>query len=150
MLRFDKNIQGKRDSDNYATPKRFYDQINKLYKFDFDPCPLKHDFSWDGLVVDWNGSIYCNPPYSNIEPFVLKGISEIKKGNARQVVYLVPVRSDTKYWNNLVMKYASEIIFIQGRLNFNEKKTPAPFPCVLLVFKRKSAGTPIVKTLVKI
>lgn len=151
MIRFDKNIQGTRDSDNYATPKKFYDQINAEYNFTFDPCPYKHDFTlWNGLECDWNGSIYCNPPYSSIEPFVEKGIAEIQKGNAKKIVYLIPVRSDTKYWHNLIMKFASEIIFVQGRLNFNESKSPAPFPCVLIVFDENIGNGVSAKNLLQI
>ena len=146
MIRFDKAIQGTRDSDNYATPKKFYAQINSVYHFDFDPCPYKHDFSWNGLEVDWLGNIYCNPPYSNIEPFIKKGISEIKNGNAKKIVYLIPIRSDTKYWHDLIMNYATEIVFIRGRLNFNESKSPAPFPCVLVIFDGSREGK-IIKSL---
>ena len=150
MIRFDKNIQGTRDSDNYATPKKFYSQINAEYGFTFDPCPYKHDFSWNGLEVDWNGNIYCNPPYSSIEPFIEKGIAEIRKGNAKKIVYLIPVRSDTKYWHNLIMKFASEIIFVQGRLNFNDSKSHAPFPCVLIVFNEKLGNGVSAKNLLQI
>ncbi len=150
MIRFDKNIQGTRDSDNYATPIKFYNQLNAEYGFTFDPCPHKHDFSWNGLEVDWNGNIYCNPPYSSIEPFIEKGIAEIQKGNAKKIVYLIPVRSDTKYWHNLIMKFASEIIFVQGRLNFNESKSPAPFPCVLIVFHENIGNGVVAKKLLQI
>ena len=88
----------------------------------------------DGLETDWVGNIYINPPYSNIAPFIEKGIKELEKGNAKNLVYLIPIRSDTKYWHNLIMPFASEIRFVKARLNFNEMKSPAPFPCVLVVF----------------
>ena len=92
------------------------------------------------------GNIYCNPPYSNIEPFIKKGISEIKNGNAKKIVYLIPIRSDTKYWHDLIMNYATEIVFIRGRLNFNGSKSPAPFPCVLVIFDGSREGK-IIKSL---
>ena len=132
MIRFSKEIQGTRDSDNYATPIKFYNKLNQEFKFDYDPCPFKSEFN--GLETEWNGNIYINPPYSGIEPFIKKGIEELKKGNAKKCVYLIPIRSDTKYWHDLVMKYAKEIRFVKGRLNFNESKSPAPFPCVLVIF----------------
>jgi len=132
MIRFSKEIQGTRNSDDYATPIKFLKELNKEFSFDFDPCPLKSEI--DGLTIEWNGNIYINPPYSNIEPFIIKGIDEIKAGRANTCVYLIPCRSDTKYWHNLVLEYASEIRFIKGRLNFNESKSPAPFPCVLVIF----------------
>ena len=133
MIRFNKELQGTRDSDNYATPSKFFKKLNNEFHFDFDPCPLKS--KKDGLKLDWVGNIYVNPPYSNIEPFIKKGINEIKNGNAKKIVYLLPVRSDTKYWHSLIIPFADEIRFIKGRLNFNESSSPAPFPCVLVLFE---------------
>lgn len=144
MIRFDKKIQGTRESDHYATPKKFYERLDKEFSFDYDPCPLRSEI--DGLLTEWKGSIYINPPYSNIEPFISKGIEEIKKGNADKLVYLIPVRSDTKYWHNLIMPYACEIRFVKGRLNFNDTKSPAPFPCVLVIFDENLNGEKICKT----
>lgn len=43
--------------DNWATPKEFYDELNKEFSFDFDPCPYLHNMDWDGLVVEWGGVI---------------------------------------------------------------------------------------------
>jgi len=134
MIRFVKAIQGTRDSDNYATPKVFYKNLNKEFNFDFDPCPLRSKV--DGLLLEWKGNVYINPPYSNIEPFIKKGIEEIQSGRAKKCVYLIPMRSDTKYWHEFIMKYASEIRFVKGRLNFNESKSPAPFPVALIIFDK--------------
>lgn len=134
MIRFVKEIKNTRDSDNYKTPKAFYEQLNNEFNFTFDPCPYKSIF--DGLTIDWNGIIYCNPPYSNIEPFIKHGINQIEIGNATKIVYLIPIRSDTKYWHNLIMPNYSEIRFIKGRLNFNESKSPSPFPLVLIIFEK--------------
>lgn len=138
MIRFSKEIQGTRDSDNYATPIKFYNKLNEEFKFDYDPCPFKSEFN--GLETEWNGNIYINPPYSGIEPFIKKGIEELKNGNAKKCVYLIPVRSDTKYWNELIMEHAKEIRFVKGRLNFNESKSPAPFPCVLVILNDELKG----------
>lgn len=135
MIRFIPPIDNVKSSDDYATPKKFYDKINAEFNFDFDPCPLRSQVN--GLEIDWIGNVYCNPPYSNIEPFLNKAIKELNNGNAKKVVFLIPIRSDTKYWHNLIMKNASEIRFVKGRLNFNESKTPAPFPCVLIVFEKE-------------
>jgi len=138
MIRFNKEIQGTRESDHYATPIKFYEKLHREYAFDFDPCPLRS--TSDGLLLDWIGNIYINPPYSNILPFIEKGIAEIRKGNAQTLVYLIPIRSDTKYWHTLIMPLAKEIKFVKGRLNFNESKSPAPFPCVLVIFDKKLNG----------
>ena len=138
MIRFNKEIQGTRESDHYATPIKFYQKLHNEFNFDYDPCPLRSEV--DGLLTEWKGNVYINPPYSNIEPFITKGLEEVRRGNAKKLVYLIPIRSDTKYWHNLIMPYATEIRFIKGRLNFNESKSPAPFPCVLVIFDKTLKG----------
>lgn len=69
-------------SDNWATPAEFYHGLNTEFGFDFDPCPLNHDMSWDGLEIEWGQRNYINPPYSRQlkESFVKKAIEESKKG----------------------------------------------------------------------
>lgn len=135
MLRFNKKIMGTRESDHYATPKRVYARLNEEFNFDFDPTPLRSDFN--SLEMDWHGAVYCNPPYSNIQPFLEKGIEQISIGNARQIVYLLPVRTDVKYFHEIVgrCRFLKEIRFIRGRLDFNDCGNPAPFPTFLLIFQ---------------
>ncbi len=140
MLRFNKNIQGTRDSDNYKTPKMFYDGLNKEFNFDFDPYPYKHNLSkWDGLKVDWKGSIFVNPPYSQVELWLRKGIKEIQKNNSTYIVYLIPLRTDSWYWHNTILKYSKEIRLVRGRLNFGRKEL-SPFPVVLVIFDDNLKG----------
>jgi site-specific DNA-methyltransferase (adenine-specific) len=143
MLRFNKNVQGTRDSDNYKTPESFYNALNKEFKFDFDPCPFKHDIKkWDGLKIDWKGSIFVNPPYSQIELWLKKGIKELKKGNATDIVYLIPLRTDSWYWHHTILKYCKEVRFVRGRLNFGRKEL-SPFPVCLVVFNNELSGEKI-------
>ena len=69
-------------SDHWATPADVYNELNKEFQFDFDPCPLNHNTSeWDGLQVDWGKSTFCNPPYNkNLKPlFIKKAVEEEKQ-----------------------------------------------------------------------
>lgn len=85
-----------KESDHYATPSNFLRKLDEEFHFTFDPCPLRcKDF--DGLQISWEGVIFCNPPYSNIEPWLLKGIEEIEKGNCKKVLYLIPAYTSTLY-----------------------------------------------------
>lgn len=113
-----------RSSDNWSTPKVIYDYF-KFYNY-FDPCPLNSSF--DGLKIDWQDKNFVNPPYSKIKEFVNKSIEEHKKG--KFVVLLIPARTDTKYFRKLV-DYGCDIVFITGRLHFNESNS-APFPSCLV------------------
>ena len=105
-------------SDNGATPKEFYDKLNKEFQFDFDPCPLNHNMSWDGLEVEWGVSNFINPPYSRElkEAFVKKAVFESKKGKV--CVMLLPVSTSTKLFHDWIKPNAKEIRFVRGRIKF--------------------------------
>jgi hypothetical protein len=105
-------------SDNWATPKEFYDKLNKEFNFDFDPCPLMNESEItpekDGLLIEWGKRNYINPPYSKSlkEAFVLKSIEESKKG--KLCVMLLPVSTSTKLFHEHILPNATEIRFVKG------------------------------------
>lgn len=108
-------------SDNWATPKEFYDKLNVEFSFDFDPCPLNTNEITpdnDGLLIEWGKKNYINPPYNRKlkEAFVIKAINESKKGNI--CVMLLPVSTSTKLFHNYILPNAKEIRFIKGRIKF--------------------------------
>jgi hypothetical protein len=49
-------------------------------------------------------------------------------------VYLIPARTDTKWFHEMVLPNAKEIRFIKGRLKFGDAENSAPFPSMLVVF----------------
>lgn len=117
---------------DWKTPKAVYQTLDAEFRFDFDPCPTNPEF--DGLSVEWGSCNFVNPPYGReIPKWVKKGFEEWKKG--KTVVFLIPSRTDTSYWHDYIMK-ADEIRFIRGRLKFDDQKNPAPFPSVIVVFKK--------------
>jgi site-specific DNA-methyltransferase (adenine-specific) len=119
-------------SANHAweTPDAVYDELNKEFAFDFDPC--NKDSLWDGLIIDWGKSNFINPPYRNeIGKWLSKGLHESRKG--RTCVFLIPSRTDTRWFHEYCMK-ADEIRFIKGRLKFKGAKYGAPFPSMIVVF----------------
>jgi site-specific DNA-methyltransferase (adenine-specific) len=104
--------------------------LNDEFQFTFDPCPSNPTF--DGLSVEWGESNFVNPPYGRkIGKWLKKGFEESKKG--RVVVFLIPSRTDTKWWHDYVMK-AKEIRFIKGRLKFKGATNSAPFPSAVVIF----------------
>lgn len=120
-----------KQSDNWSTPKVIYDYyINQNY---FDPCPLNSEF--DGLEIEWKEKNFVNPPYSKIKNFVDKSIEEAKKG--KNVVLLIPARTDTKWFRKLV-DYGCYIEFVTGRLHFSSSNS-APFPsCYITLTGKKT------------
>lgn len=78
----------------------------------------------DALTRDWmsDGAIFCNPPYSNIRPWVDKAAEQSCKQN-RTVVMLLPADTSTA-WFAEALRTADETRFItEGRLSFISAQT---------------------------
>ena len=114
---------------SHATPAAFYAELDAEFHFDLDPCPLNDAPRFDGKTMSWaKRRVFCNPPYG-------RGIGDWL-GKAREAdlaVYLLPARTDTRWWHDYALR-ADEIRFVRGRLRFGEAKTGAPFPSVVLIF----------------
>jgi len=123
-------------SDRWATPHEVYAALDAEFGFDFDPCPLDGGESGgvDGLAVSWAGRrVYCNPPYGpGIRAWLTKGL------DAALAVFLLPARTDTRWFHEIVLPRAAEIRFIKGRLRFGGATNSAPFPSMVVVLR---AGT---------
>lgn len=121
-------------SDRWATPSAVYEALDREFQFNFDPCPLDGDK--DGLATlftEWKGQrVYCNPPYG-------PGIGDwLKRGlEAELAVFLIPARTDTRWFHDIVLPNAKEIRFIKGRLKFGDAVNSAPFPSMLVVFDKR-------------
>ena len=119
-------------SVDWATPQGLYDQLNKEFNFNCDPCPLGGVEYMNGLEMELGTSTFCNPPYGKeISRWTSKAVEEANKG--KTIVLLIPSRTDTKWFQNDIMK-AKEIRFIKGRLKFGGSKTSAPFPSAIAIF----------------
>ena len=131
------------ETDQWATPQDFFDELNQEFHFDLDPCadgnnhktPMYFTKEQDGLVQDWGGHrVFCNPPYGrNIKSWVAKSFREGTKDNTL-VVLLIPARTDTKYFHDYIL-HRSEIRFVPGRLKFGDGKGTAPFPSMLVIYR---------------
>ena len=120
--------------DNWRTPKAFYEALDAEFHFDFDPCP--YPASLDGLVMRWGQRNFVNPPYGRQVGQWVKRAYEVSQEGAL-VVLLLASRTDTRWWHDYVM-LADEIRFIKGRLYFDDKGGPAPFPSVVVVFHEEA------------
>ena len=121
-------------TEEWATPAHVYADLNAEFTFDFDPCPLGG--TTDGtapLFVAWRGRrVFCNPPYGpGIRRFLERGLE------ADVAVFLIPARTDTKWFHEIVLPHAKEIRFVRGRLKFGDAKNSAPFPSMVVIFERK-------------
>lgn len=118
-------------TDMWATPKAVYGGLNQEFGFDLDPCPLGGaDDGLSTLFTSWVGrKVFCNPPYG---PAIGKWLA--RADEAELAVFLVPARTDTRWFHEIVLPKATEIRFVRGRLKFGDAKHGAPFPSMVVIF----------------
>lgn len=88
----------------------------------------------NGLMQRWHGVCWMNPPYGReIGRWIAKAVGEIHQGHADRVVCLLPARTDTAWWHELVIPYG-DTHFLRGRIRFEGAEHAAPFPSAIVVF----------------
>lgn len=105
--------------NNWKTAPEFYEKLNAIHSFDFDPCPWQHDMSWDGLERMWGKSNFVNPPYSLKlkTAFVRMGIEGLRSG--RKSVFLLPVSTSTALYHQYILKNQTQpTFFLDYRIPF--------------------------------
>jgi hypothetical protein len=119
-----KNRDGLENSDHWETPEWLYQDLDKEFHFDFDPCPLHADF--DGLAVEWKQSNFVNPPYNRRDKprFIRKAFDEWRKG--KTCVLLIPAATGTKQFHDLILPHA-EVRFLKGRVAFKGYNTKGEY-----------------------
>ena len=126
------------NTDQWATPQWFFDELNKEFDFNLDPCADETNHKCDryftkeinGLSQNWNGfRVFCNPPYGRE---IGKWVKKAAEANTL-VVMLLPARTDTKWFHDYIYGKA-EIRFLKGRLKFGDSKNSAPVPSMVVLF----------------
>lgn len=106
-------------TDVWLTPKQI---IDLLGPFDTDPCAASHA-PWptasvmltiddDGLSQDWNGLVWCNPPYSDVWTWLDRLASH---GNG---IALIFARTETSGFHSTVWQRADAVAFPMRRISF--------------------------------
>ncbi len=125
------NVRGKR-SDEWETPPWLFRALDTEFRFDLDPCAMPQNAkcakffspSENGLDQSWDGhTVFVNPPYSNIKPWVNKALC-----NDGTVVLLLPVRTDNDWFHELRQTHWAQFRFFRNRIRFledgKEQKSP--------------------------
>lgn len=131
--------------DRWDTPQEFFDALDKEFGFTLDPCADEFNHKCekyfteadDGLSQDWGGEVvFCNPPYGRaVSLWVEKAFNEVYAGNCPCCVMLIPARTDTQYFHRFIY-HKAEVRFIKGRIKFGESKNNAPFPSMIVIYKK--------------
>ena len=114
------------DKDALQTPKYIFDWLNDEYQFDIDLCASDQHHLCDNyltkdnnaLWVDWSKGYrvgFCNPPYSNIDPFLEQAIKQAQKGF--RTVFLIPDFNGERRFK-AISEEAVNVIHIVGRISF--------------------------------
>lgn len=142
--------------DDRATSPEVFGPLHERFGFSIDVAALPHNAKRpryytpdeNGLVQSWEGErVWCNPPYSSIEPWLEKAWAEWKLGNPELIVMLLPAnRTEQGWWQRQVEPYRDgrgdlRVEFMPGRPRFiahnateikpNERP---PFGCCLLIW----------------
>ena len=123
----------------HQTPGYIFDPLRLKYGIDFDAAASADDalcpsYIEDALNVSWGdfGSVgWCNPPYGRALPgFLTKAHEEVPS-----VVMLLPSRTDTVWFQDLLHPYATEVWALKRRVKFAGHKHSAPFPSIVALYR---------------
>ena len=106
---------------DWATPQAFVDWLSTELKSDFiiDACATKYTrkcpdyftLEDDGLSQKWLtvGDVFLNPPYAKgvQDLWINKAVKECMLGNCKSVVALIPARTETKLFHELIVPNAA-------------------------------------------
>lgn len=137
-----------------AVPASVFEKLNERFQFSVDAaaspanakCKQFWTLSQNGLEQSWAGHrVWCNPPYSDIRPWVQKAWAENKA--AISVLLLPANRTDQTWWHAEIEPHRDRagsplrVEFLPGRMRFlkpgqtqvgpNERP---PFGCVLCIW----------------
>jgi phage N-6-adenine-methyltransferase len=128
--------------DENDTPASFVEPFHRLVgPFDLDPCAsgssnlasrnvTKEE---DGLARDWAGTVWMNPPYSEVETWLEYATRQQTAGNTDMIIGLTYARTDTQWFHNRALA-ADMLCLIEGRLSFGDNRHSAPAPSMVLVW----------------
>ncbi len=142
------------EKDRAQTPPWFFDSLQKYLnlKLRLDVCAEKqttkceHYYSladsFDGLSQSWDAENFCNPPYSNIHPWIEKAKKESESESVTAM--LIPDKAEVGFTIH-AREVSDTVIHMPFRLNFlrpdgspfmdkSGKKSGPKFPvCVYIV-----------------
>lgn len=141
----DVSFEREAQKDEWLTPPHI---LAALGDFDLDPCaPVNrpwntaanhYTFLDNGLNKDWQGRVFCNPPYGRETQKWLNKCAE--HGNC---IALVFARTETRMFFDSIWQKATAIFFIKGRLSFHsvdgKKGGTAGAPSVLVAYGKSNA-----------
>ena len=119
-------------TDEWGTPRWFFDELNEEFQFTIDACANRYNYLlpryWtkeqDCKKQDWTGEVvFINPPYS--QPNLEEIVPYCAAGQAWTVVAILPVNTSTRWFHKYIWDSNKEepcpgvaVRFLKRRLAF--------------------------------
>ena len=123
--------------DLWMTPKYVFTHYDQRFNFWCDLAASHENAlceeyytadksAFDAQSTDWQmgGNVWCNPPYSNIGPWIELCV-RLSRETGRVFVMLLPADTSVKWFAD-AMRECSECHLITGRLSFISEETGDP------------------------
>lgn len=130
-------------SDEYGTPLAIYAALNKEFRFDMDVCASARNYKHkkyltkkeDALNPDtkWGKRNFCNPPYSDIQPWYERAVMEVINNDAL-TVFLSKWDHSTRH-GIMALRHFKEIRLVMHRIQFEGASACCNFPLFVGVVK---------------
>jgi phage N-6-adenine-methyltransferase len=162
-------------NDEWETPQPLYEEYATEFGIDVDLAAAEENRKHpnflskadNSLLVDWTQfrAGWLNPPFSEsaggLKRWATKAADEADRGAT--VVMLIPSKTETEYFQDIVLPRAEDVRFLRGRLAFTNhtkegyerwryegenpvgwvnakgklqrRPDPAGFPCAVVVFR---------------
>ena len=144
---------GDRKTSEYGTPLDFFNKLNSIFKFEYDPCAFEDnrlcldiytDKKHNGLIGDWQYNTFINPPFGTkkgekVVDWIRKMKEESDKYQDKKFVMLLPTRIESNWFQEEIFNDPYALIYVlRGRLKFynpitNKNNDPHPMGSVLYI-----------------
>lgn len=142
-------------TDERATPQELYDELNKEFNFTCDLAAAYDNYKNSNFYSiypensafkhDWMGRNFCNPPYSDIEPWLEYGKEQVNKHDSL-IVFILPTDGSTRWFHNWIWnkhihqpRLGIQMRFPDKRYKFDRYQNSAKFATLIVVMTNELA-----------
>lgn len=119
--------------DLWETPLMLVSTLDDEFNFDTDVAASNQNAIFGRFFTEENSALsrtaewgrvnWCNPPYSDVSPWVCMAIEQHRLG--KTTVMIVPSDTSVK-WFKMAFNSCNEVRFISGRISFINAETKKP------------------------
>lgn len=120
------------DKDDWQTPSRILEPIQKTTPITMDPCAgpdteigeINITEDQDGLSYAWEGTVFMNPPFSRKEEWLQKAAQEYQRQTVDRIYAVTPDNTDAiSSWHEYIVPHVEWTLFYESRINFIDPET---------------------------